>query len=130
MLERVGKLDEPRAEERRFETVHHGITLADEFAWLRAKNWQEVMRDPSVLDPTIRALALSGELGMDAAFAQGVMAPLSEGAVDIPSVIHFLKTKGYEGYCIVEQDPAEGAAMTPEILARNNLAYLSALLAA
>lgn len=55
MLERVAELNEPRAEERPFETVHHGISLSDEFAWLKAKNWQEVMRDPSVLDPTIRA---------------------------------------------------------------------------
>jgi oligopeptidase B len=26
----------------------------DDFAWLRAENWQEVFRDPSVLDPNIR----------------------------------------------------------------------------
>ncbi len=34
---------------------HHGITLTDDYAWLRADNWQEVMRDPSVLDPEIRS---------------------------------------------------------------------------
>jgi oligopeptidase B len=33
----------------------HGQTLTDEFAWLRADNWQTVMRDPSALDPEIRA---------------------------------------------------------------------------
>jgi oligopeptidase B len=31
------------------------MTLPDDYAWLRAENWREVMRDPSVLDPKIRA---------------------------------------------------------------------------
>lgn len=33
----------------------HGETLTDPYAWLRAENWREVMRDPAVLDPAIRA---------------------------------------------------------------------------
>ena len=33
----------------------HGVTLDDEFAWLKAANWQEVVRDPEKLDPAIRA---------------------------------------------------------------------------
>ena len=32
----------------------HGITRVDEYHWLRAENWQEVFRDPSLLDPAIR----------------------------------------------------------------------------
>ncbi|MBA5779069.1 S9 family peptidase [Stappia sp. F7233] len=35
--------------------THHGITTTDHYAWLRAENWQEVMRDPSVLAEEIRA---------------------------------------------------------------------------
>ncbi|SCD24474.1 hypothetical protein [Brucella inopinata] len=31
------------------------ITRTDDYAWLRAENWQEVFRDPSVLAPEIRA---------------------------------------------------------------------------
>jgi oligopeptidase B len=34
---------------------HHGIIREDDYAWLRASNWQAVMRNPSVLDPAIRA---------------------------------------------------------------------------
>jgi oligopeptidase B len=34
---------------------HHGVALTDDYAWLRAGNWQEVMRDPSLLAPDIRA---------------------------------------------------------------------------
>ena len=36
-------------------TVQHGVEFVDEYAWLRAANWQDVMRDPAVLDPQIRA---------------------------------------------------------------------------
>ena len=46
----------PPLAERRPETrVVHGVTLTDDYAWLRAENWQEVMRDPALLDPRIRA---------------------------------------------------------------------------
>ena len=33
----------------------HGISRIDEFAWLRAENWQDVIRDPAVLPADIRA---------------------------------------------------------------------------
>ena len=36
-------------------TTHHGVDLDDDYAWLRADNWQDVMRDPALLDPEIRA---------------------------------------------------------------------------
>src|SRR5262245_26543622 len=45
----------PVAERRPTFSVHHGVELADEYAWLRAANWQDVMRDPGVLDPAIRS---------------------------------------------------------------------------
>jgi len=45
----------PRANRRPLASTHHGITRVDDYAWLRASNWQTVMRDPSVLDPEIRA---------------------------------------------------------------------------
>lgn len=32
----------------------HGITVSDDYAWLKDENWQEVLRDPSILDPDIR----------------------------------------------------------------------------
>ena len=45
----------PRPERRSHAATWHGVTLVDDFAWLRAANWQEVMRDPNKLDPAIRA---------------------------------------------------------------------------
>src|SRR3954447_7885173 len=55
MLERTrGLPPAPHAERRPKISRWHGITLTDDYAWLRADNWREVMRDPSVLDPEIR----------------------------------------------------------------------------
>ncbi|MCT8971262.1 S9 family peptidase [Microbaculum marinisediminis] len=45
----------PTAERRPEKTVHHGRERIDDYAWLKDKNWQQVMHDPSVLDPAIRA---------------------------------------------------------------------------
>jgi oligopeptidase B len=47
--------DEPRARQQPVVQSWHGVELVDEFAWLKAGNWQEVMRDPAALDPDIRA---------------------------------------------------------------------------
>ncbi len=45
----------PVADRRPHTAVHHGISRTDDYAWLRAANWREVMRDPSVLAADIRA---------------------------------------------------------------------------
>ena len=45
----------PQTEKHPHSDTHHGITRTDDYAWLRADNWQEVFRDPTVLDPRIRA---------------------------------------------------------------------------
>lgn len=44
----------PLAEKRPVHRSFHNIELNDDYAWLRAENWQDVMRDPSVLDDEIR----------------------------------------------------------------------------
>lgn len=45
----------PHAPKHPASDARHGITRTDDYAWLRAENWQEVFRDPSVLTPEIRA---------------------------------------------------------------------------
>ncbi len=45
----------PLAPRRPSQRTLHGVTLTDDYAWLKDKNWQEVLRDPSRLDPDIRA---------------------------------------------------------------------------
>jgi oligopeptidase B len=55
MLERTEHLPQaPHAERKPVTRTRHATTLTDDFAWLRADNWQEVMRDPAKLDPAIR----------------------------------------------------------------------------
>jgi oligopeptidase B len=44
----------PVAPRRPHSFTAHGITVADDYAWLKDANWQEVLRDPSVLDADIR----------------------------------------------------------------------------
>jgi len=44
----------PSAESIPSQQIVHGITLVDDFAWLRDPKWQEVFRDTSVLQPEIR----------------------------------------------------------------------------
>ena len=56
MIERTQHLPPaPRAEKRPASSTRHGITVTDDYAWLKAPNWQEVMRAPDKLDPEIRA---------------------------------------------------------------------------
>jgi oligopeptidase B len=56
MLERIAdRVTPPQAERKPTASTWHGVSLVDDFAWLRAANWQEVMRDPGKLDPAIRA---------------------------------------------------------------------------
>ena len=59
----------PRAEKRPVEDTRHGISRTDEYAWLRADNWQEVMRDPSLLPDDIRAYLEAENAYQDAALA-------------------------------------------------------------
>ena len=44
----------PVAPRRPHSFTRHGITVNDDYAWLKDEKWQEVLRDPSVLDPDIR----------------------------------------------------------------------------
>ena len=71
LITRAQSLTGPAAEQRPVEIEQLGRTRIDEFAWLKDENWQEVMRDPSVLDPAIRA-----HLEAENAHYQNVMAPL------------------------------------------------------
>ena len=60
----------PRAEVRPATLSAHGVSWADDYAWMRADNWREVLRDPARLPPDIRAL-----LEAENAYADAVLAP-------------------------------------------------------
>jgi oligopeptidase B len=44
----------PVATRRPHSFTTHGITVTDDYAWLKDENWQEVLRDPSILNADIR----------------------------------------------------------------------------
>jgi len=44
----------PVAPRRPHSFTRHGITVSDDYAWLKDENWQEVLRDPQVLEADIR----------------------------------------------------------------------------
>ena len=46
----------PPVAKRPAETTLHGVTLSDDYAWLKAANWQEILRDPAALPDDIRAV--------------------------------------------------------------------------
>ncbi|MDH4981279.1 S9 family peptidase [Hyphomicrobium sp. D-2] len=45
----------PKADRKPARSTCHGVELVDDYAWLRAENWQEVMRNPTALAPEIRS---------------------------------------------------------------------------
>jgi oligopeptidase B len=59
----------PVADKKPVSTTHHGITINDDYAWLRADNWQEVMQQPETLAATIRT-----HLEAENAYTDAVMA--------------------------------------------------------
>lgn len=44
----------PKAKKTDFSDINHAIIRQDPYHWLRAKNWQDVFKDPSCLDSEIR----------------------------------------------------------------------------
>ena len=60
----------PSVPQRLSVQVAHGVELTDPYAWLRADNWQDVLRDPAALPAEIRAL-----LDAENAYANTVLAP-------------------------------------------------------
>lgn len=61
----------PKADIRPVTDTHHGIVRSDDYAWLRDKDWREVMREPDALDKDIRAY-----LEAENAYTEATVAPL------------------------------------------------------
>ncbi|PSC04545.1 S9 family peptidase [Alsobacter soli] len=63
----------PVAPRREHAITVHGVTLSDPYAWLKAENWQDVLRQPAALPADIRA-----HLEAENAYGAAVMAGLGE----------------------------------------------------
>lgn len=66
----MSKLQAPVAVQKPHSATHHGITRDDPYHWLRADNWQEVMRSPDVLDSEIRTYLEAENIYFKAAFGK------------------------------------------------------------
>ena len=62
----------PAVARRDSHQVAHEVQLTDPYAWLRADNWQEVLRDPSVLPAEIRSVLEAENAYADAVLAETV----------------------------------------------------------
>jgi oligopeptidase B len=60
----------PRADIQPTEVSAQGKTWLDDYAWIRAENWREVLRDPSALPREIRGL-----LEAENAYAEDILGP-------------------------------------------------------
>jgi oligopeptidase B len=72
-------VEPPAAPRRPHSFARHGITVSDDYAWLKDPNWQEVLHDPLVLDPDIRSY-----LEAENAYAESLLghtAPLQKSLV-------------------------------------------------
>src|SRR3981189_2957744 len=53
-VRKTGSKAAPGAPRRPHSFTTHGITIVDDYAWLKDANWQEVLRDPGILNADIR----------------------------------------------------------------------------
>lgn len=65
----VTRATPPQARREPKVSTQHGVTLTDDYAWLRAENWQAAIRDPALLPADIRA-----HLEAENAYARAVLA--------------------------------------------------------
>lgn len=52
-MNEILKITAPVAKKVPFCTTHHNIDKIDEYAWLRADNWQQVLQNPHLLNAEI-----------------------------------------------------------------------------
>ena len=72
-MDQKSPLTPPVAPRRPHSFTTHGITVSDDYAWLKDANWQEVLRDPSVLAPDIRSY-----LEAENAYTESVLGELTD----------------------------------------------------
>lgn len=85
----------PRAQKKPHSFTRHGATISDDYAWLRAGNWQQVMREPATLDPEIRDYleaendhtqkTLAGTEALQATLFEEMKARIKEDDSSVPS---------------------------------------------
>ena len=129
-IARLLELTDPEAIGLVFDTGHYsygsGAGPADVVAGLerfRDRVWYVHFKD---CQPAVAASARAGEWDYFEALRHGVFCELGKGCVDFPAVLRWLKSAGYEGYVLVEQDVLPGMG-APAESARRNREYLRSI---
>ena len=74
-----------------FDTGHHAFWDQDALAYFAKVRDRVAYVHLKNVDPKVRQRVLDGELSVERSYGEGVMCPLSEGAVNIPQVITFMR---------------------------------------
>jgi oligopeptidase B len=104
----------------------HGVTLIDDYAWLKAENWMEVLKDPSVLPDPIRdylerenaytAEALSGTEALRERLVKEMRGRIKEDDSTVPNpdgpFAYFTRHREGGQHPLVCRQPRDGGAET------------------
>ncbi|HKD37876.1 MAG TPA: TIM barrel protein, partial [Pirellulales bacterium] len=104
-----------------FDTGHYsyGSASGDVIAGLdrfRDRIWYVHFKD---CDPEVAAAARKEGWDYFQALRHGVFCELGRGCIDFPAVLRWLKSAGYNGYVLVEQDVLPGLGSPKESALRN-----------
>lgn len=116
------------------DTGHLLVGGADPLAVARAADGRVIHVHVKDVDAALAARVRAGELGYRDAVARGLYRPLGEGDVDVAAIVRLLRSAGYGGWYVLEQDvvlerePAEGEG--PALAAARSVDYLTRVMAA
>lgn len=116
------------------DTGHLLVGGADPVEVARAANGRVIHVHVKDVDAALASRVRSGTLGYRDAVARGLYRPLGEGDVDVAAVVRHLRSAGYGGWYVLEQDvvlerePAEGEG--PARAAARSVDYLRRMMAA
>lgn len=92
-----------------------------------AKQYKDLLRYIHIkdIDAAVLADANAKRLNFDQAVTAGVFSQVGEGCIDFPAFFRTLKTNGYSGWCVVEQDIKFGvSAVSPKASMAASLRFL------
>src|SRR3954468_14425290 len=114
----------PSAPSRPIQFDVHGTQVRDDYAWLKAPNWKEVLKDPASLPPDIRAhleaenayaaVALADAQGLRERLVAEMRARIKEDDSTVPVVngpfAYYTRYREGGQHALVCREPREGGA--------------------
>ena len=118
----------PKASGLVFDTGHYAYGSGGANVVAGLERFKERIRYIHFKDchPEVAAEAKRQQWDYFQALRHGVFCELGKGCVDFPAALRWLRTAGYAGYTLVEQDILPGMG-TPKESARRNREYLSSI---